>query len=436
MNDRILQATADLISRSKTAERIGSALWRTLERNGIREGHSKIPLKVLILNAPCNGFGDLIFALKLSGYIKRWYGAEVTIATTYADGLIKLTGTSDGVVALTGGKTQCRRFRHMKFGKTLHKQDLIMVAPVTIDFDASLKDVQYIVPYANYANTISFSEYNDKLSKKFTFHTGVGGQRSGILLTDVKIPRTRPGGLRNPYGLVYVNRASKGVEKCVASFIGMICQKNYKNTPRLDVVLPAWYHEVVIPKDMDVALRRYHHVDIVMPNGDRRSLAGEGKTFSGSRLLTLRCDVLPIPNKEMSNLIAKSLPDVLLTGDQSITDAFSCCSDKNIYYQIVPWKANLAPKLAKHMPNKYLTSSRTSCGGLGSVRYKSNYKKFVDKWDFRVLARPRMDAIVASIRTYKKSADVRELVDAATSTLRVRHAKSRVRAVFGNRLQS
>jgi hypothetical protein len=89
-----------------------------------------------------------------------------------------------------------------------------------------------------------------------------------------------------------------------------------------------------------------------------------------------------------------SVEDILVTGDQSITDALSCCSSKNIFYQIARWKRMFGKGLSKYMPNQYLKSYKTSCGTLKAVKYKSNYKKFVKEWDFRTLAKPKMDAII------------------------------------------
>ena len=74
---------------------------------------------------------------------------------------------------------------------------------------------------------------------------------------------------------------------------------------------------------------------------------------NNNRTLIFRGDILPKPRKEFISLIKYSVDDVLLTGDQSITDAFSCCQKKVIWYQIAPWKKNFAKQMAIHIPNKY-----------------------------------------------------------------------------------
>ena len=50
------------------------------------------------------------------------------------------------------------------------------------------------------------------------------------------------------------------------------------------------------------------------------------------------------------------------------------------------------------MPNKYLQKIKTSCGTIKAIKYKSNYSSFVKNNDFRIKARPKMDAIMKYIR--------------------------------------
>ena len=111
-------------------------------------------------------------------------------------------------------------------------------------------------------------------------------------------------------------------------------------------------------------------------------------------MLTIRGDILPVPNKEMLSLIKYSVKDILLTGDQSITDALSCCSSKNIFYQIAPWKENFANNLASKLPNRNLKRKKTACGDIDVIKYNSNYKNFLKKYDFRLNARPKLNGII------------------------------------------
>ena len=73
-----------------------------------------------------------------------------------------------------------------------------------------------------------------------------------------------------------------------------------------------------------------------------------------SKVLTIRGDILPCPHDKMFTLIAKSLPEILITGDQSLTDVLSCKETKDVYYQIAEWKEALAKELAKATKSKHL----------------------------------------------------------------------------------
>jgi hypothetical protein len=347
-----------------------------------------INLKILIICTPCNGFGDIVFAAKLYSYMKYWYPkSTIKIATPRPEDFEKLGFLKNIIIKLDAGKiTQCRRIANLKV-PSIPQQDLLLVAPLMGDYDVNLKDVQKGFPYANWWNTYFFSEYNDALNKNFTFNTGVGKTRDGMLFTNFnKIP---PKQMKKPYAIAYVAQSLTGLEKCLMAFLTMVAKKYHTKHRDFEVILPPWF----IDEDLDNRIRK--HISPFYPNikivGKKDTIViseGNGPT------LTLRCDILPVPNEKMISLIKYSVEDVLLTGDQSITDALACCSNKNIFYQIAPWKSNLAKELSKLLPNIYLKSVSTSCGSLKAISYKSNYKDFVKKWDFRILAKPKMNAMM------------------------------------------
>ena len=69
-----------------------------------------------------------------------------------------------------------------------------------------------------------------------------------------------------------------------------------------------------------------------------------------------------------------SVKDILVTGDQSLTDIISCCKYKRVWYQIAPWKKGLAENLHKHLPNEYYGTYKTSCGTLKSINTEIDWK--------------------------------------------------------------
>ena len=97
---------------------------------------------------------------------------------------------------------------------------------------------------------------------------------------------------------------------------------------------------------------------------------------------------------EFISLMKDSIRDILVTGDQSLTDILSCCKKKRVWYQIAPWKKGLAQNLEKHLPNKYYDSFKTSCGTVKSVDLDIDWRSFMKDYDFRIHGRKRMNSIL------------------------------------------
>jgi len=431
----LYEDAVDNILKTRSIKKLDNVLWEPYYHAGstCSKACGK-GIKILILNAPCNGFGDLIFGLKLSNYLRQWYGAEVTIATTYEKGLLGLGVDPKYVVGVMGGKqTQCRKFSKMKLNKKIPIQDLIFNAPIQSGFDPDLKDVKKMVPYATIWNTFYFSEYNDHLDKNFTFNTGVGRDRDGVLLTRPTTTKGRPAGLKNPYALIYVAESLRSVDTCIMSFVEMIAKKYHKKHHKLDVVVPPWFAD----EDLDNRLRKQvskYYPNIIIVGKKETIVVSEGDRRDPT--LTFRADILPVPNKLMMQLMSNSVNDILLTGDQSITDALSCCSHKNIFYQIAPWKSDLAKNLAKELPNAYMKKVSTSCGTLKAISYKSNYSKFIKKWDFRTRARGKLDAIVLSALAIKRDDRIADLNDLVTTSRSLPGLKKKLKSGGESKPQS
>ena len=351
-------------------------------------------LKILILNTPCGGFGDLIFAHKLASFLREWYNIQVTIASTLSERLKTLGEKSQNLIKLDG-KTlnECRRFRHLKFLKKIPKYDLIFVAPMSQDFDPDRRDVKALIPYSNPFNTFIFSEYNDSLQKQFDFHTGIGKNRLGLLFTDTgKLSNTHP---KVKYAVAYIAEDVPNSFTCFFAFVEMVSAKYNKH--KFEIIVPKWVAEIIKdnPKKIKKLEKYFGKIQVDLPNKKKVIFKEHGST------LVIRGDVFPVPNKKMLSLIKYSVKDILLTGDQSITDALSCCKKKNIFYQIAPWKESFGRALAKQLPNKFLFKKKTSCGTLSALNYNSDYKDFVKNNDFRKNARPKLDSIIWAAKKRK-----------------------------------
>ena len=372
-------------------------------------------VSVLIICNPCMGFGDIVFGMKFHDYLKDWYNCNVQIATTNPGGFKQL-GMSDENLLLLKGKSssvQCRKLRRLRFHDSLSKEikvpkvDLIFIAPLTADFDVDYSDVRSIIPYSNRLNTFFLSEYNDSTRKRIDFHTGIGKGRLGLFLTnnteqsdaeEQSDEKNSP--ILNPYSLIYIAETITRSTGCYSSFIEMVVKKYSKFVSRLEIVVPKWIANHM--RKNKTLLKKisysYSNISIITSETERDEV-----DFTLDNSLFIRGDIFPLPNKQMVTLIRDSVRDILLTGDQSITDVLSCCATtKNIFYQIAPWKENFGKNLSENLPNKFLKRKTTSCGTLKAIKYNSDYKDFNKQWDFRVLARPKMDAIFLAAISRKR----------------------------------
>jgi len=380
---------SQLVSK-RNYKNIEKLIWKTYCGLHIKYSKSRTTkLRILLLCNPCNGFGDVVFAIKLMTYIKDWYGCAVKIGTTTPEMFEKL-GVKDSDIISLGVKSvsQCRRFRYLNASnlKTQKPFNLILVAPLIADSSIIQSDITAIVPYADKFNTFFFSEYNDILTKGFDFNTGVGNGRDGVFLTRV-VKSTNSFKKLGMYALAYIAETIAGSEMCFMNFVGMVTEKY--SSKSFSIVAPNWIGELDHNLFLKNVRGNYKTILLYTKNGIAEIENNGGDT------LHIRCDILPVPNAEMLVLMQHSVDDILLTGDQSITDALSCCSSKNIFYQIAPWKTNLGRNLTKYLPNEFLKTKKTACGSVSAIHYKSNYTGFIKQWDFRVLGKIKLDALMA-----------------------------------------
>ena len=358
------------------------------------------PLKIVMLNAPCHGNGDIMFAIKLYTYLKEWYNADIKILTTQPK-VFKNLGFADmdSIVALqTGEETiQCRKFSDLIIYDKKNKKilenidyDVIFVAPLNRDFDPKLSDVKNLIPTANSLNTYFFSEYNDDPDKGFDFPTGVGGDNMGMMFTYKKNDvYEKPKNLPNPYSMIYITDPDhdENAVHCYESFLQMLTKAI--KVPKLDVVIPNWIAEDILENGIPKGIDPFYQTIRITTDSYTRDLS------EGKNILNFRADIFPVSNKEMKNIIKYSVRYILVTGDQSITDVLNCCyNDALPFYQVVSWKEDFAKNLGKYLPQKYIANIDTACGTMKAITYKPDFSQFMKKQDFRINARPKLDAVL------------------------------------------
>ena len=407
MNKLILQ---NKIKKTKTFSDLFEIPWEILQNKKCEKGCGK-GLKIVILNTPCNGFGDLMFAHKLAALLRDRYGCRVDIASTLPDKLTLLGESKKNIVALKtkNNDNECRRFQYLDKSGFKIKYDLMFVAPVNQDYSVNFRDVKHLISYSNKFNTFFFSEYNDDLEKVFDFPTGVGKGYFGLLLTK---PKIKPIKRKYPYALAYIAGAPGDTQiplwrNCIFGFVQMIAKK-YKNNKVFEIIGPQSSLKYVfglnISKLNKFIGKYFGTIQFISKNPkDKDKLVTKTKVINNkTNTLILNTSVFPVPNAKMLSLMKYSVKDILLTGDQSITDGLSCCPNKNIWYQTVPWKYDFVDNLAEEMPNKYLKEMKTSCGTVKTTQFKSNYKKFIAENNFSKNASKKLNGVILAAKESKK----------------------------------
>lgn len=363
--------------------------------------HSK-DLSIGIFNVPCGGFGDVILTKTFNDYLVNWYpNAKVRICTTgpqkyrsigITDNLIKL----ERIDGSTYDDAECSGFDKLKF-KQVPRFDIMFVVPI-INYSFNYNKFKKLVPYSTYFNTFTMSEYNGEFPP-YTLPIGVGGDNLGILFNDFKAKQQTL--IKKPYALVYIQPSPAwGVHAryCFLSYLEMICNKYSKKHPVFQIIIPEWVHEDInydnsfYLRVKKVVEKYFKNLSIVYP--DQELSLFEDK--SSKTRLTLRGDILPQKREIFISLMKDSVNDILVTGDQSLTDIISCCKYKIVWYQIAPWKQGLAKKLSEQLPNKYFSTYKTSCGTIDSISLNINWKMFMSKYDFRKKGKKKINTIITA----------------------------------------
>ncbi len=375
---------------------------------------SKIPttkiktLKIVLLCISCYGLGDIIFCLKIYHYIKKWYNIDCTILTTRPDIFVK--NNIKNVKKLSGyGNLECQNPKKLKPVK-LNKFDIIFVTPwLSTEYAPNISYLANIFPYSNKFNTFIFSEYNVP-KDSFDFPTGVGKNMMGLLITEPPKKLKKLQVLKNPYIVSYIAEWTGDV-KCLSNFIKYVCNK-YSSKKNLDILIPKFISDkTLLSLSKYISKKKYFSTfQIGTLERNKNIIIHEDKYDDSFGVLTFR-RLENLAYSQFVNLFRYCLPDVLLTGDQSITDIISCCHTYNIFYQVLPWKKNLATNLGKIL-GSHLSKVSTSCG-LEKLSYnqKSQILNLRKNYNFTLLGKPKMDNILNTVYHLKHDQLLKDFYD-------------------------
>jgi len=276
------------------------------------------------------------------------------------------------------------------------------------------------------------SEYNGEFPP-YTFPIGVGQGNLGILVNDFKIKQQTL--IQKPYAMVYIQPSPEwGIHSkyCFFSYLEMICKK-YNHHKKFQIIIPNWIHEEIeynpqfTSKLRTITKSFYKNVSIIYADNTEIQLLTDD---SSNTRLTFRGDILPQQRNIFISLMKDSIRDILVTGDQSITDIISCYGGKTpqkiLWYQIAPWKQGFAYYLNEELPNRYYKSFHTSCGTLESVDLSINWKKFFKAYDFRIHGKQRMDAIMIGIHEFRINDALQKLLKIIEHSRYLETAKNKI----------
>jgi len=427
-----------LVSSSKHYEDLYDILWRSVEKKRIEKKHFN-NLSIGLFNVPCGGFGDIIVTKTFHDYLKEWYPtANVSICTTnpkkYQD--LGLKGTKFYHLTRRDGSTwedgECSGYEELKLGNKKVKFDIMIVIPI-INYVFNIKKFQKLISYANVFNTFSVSEYNGEFPP-YTFPIGVGKGQLGLLFNNFKLKQQTL--MKTPYALVYIQPSPAwGVHSkyCFLSYLEMICKNYHKKHSNFQIVIPHWIYETLDENyqfmlKVKKIIRKYYGTFSIIAKEKHKYILDQNESKPGE--LIFRADILPQKREIFISLMKDSVKDILVTGDQSLTDIISCCKYKRVWYQIAPWKTGLAENLHKHLPNKYYGTFKTSCGTLRSINTEIDWRTFMKEYDFRIHGEKRMDAILVGHHTYQQDARFKEIAKAIEKSRYLETAQSKINKIL------
>ena len=325
----------NLVKKTKYYEDLYMIPWKLNETKPVTNAKK---LRIALINVPCGGFGDIIVCQTFYEYLKEWYPQhEIIVCTTTPDKFKQLgINTSKFIKIHVNGDDECELYNLMYFKKQPKKFDIMICVPI-INYAFNINQFKKFIPYANLFNTFTMSEYNGYIPP-YTFPIGVGPKQLGLLLNKHKVKKHSI--IKKPYALIYIQPSPEwGVHSktCFISYMEMISKKYHKKHPFFQIIVQQWIIDSLNESPQlkhrlkEVLYRYYPNVWIVSKDSESEDSFFQGQGNS----MIIRGDILPKPRPEFISLMKYSVKDILLTGDQSITDCLSVSQNKRIWYQII-----------------------------------------------------------------------------------------------------
>ena len=442
----------EYILKSKNFDEIYDIRWKLHLGDKIERKHYN-NLKIGLVNVPCGGYGDVIKCIKIFTYLKKWYpGANVQILSASKEKFRNL-GIKEPIIDIKHKKYkddhECTKFKYLKLSNN-KKFDFYLIIPVISD-PFEINDFKKMVPHATEWNTYTMSEYNDTDTSPVDFPIGVGKNHLGLFFDKSILEKQNI--IKNPYAVVYIQSSGDGLlhsRYCFLSFVEMVISKTkYKSFKTFEVVIPYWIVEDINKyypfkkKCLEIFKKYYNEIHLVTKdesielynsksinskridskrinskriNSNKTSKKQSNKTSKKQnnkthKKIILRGDILPQSREKFIGFIQGSIKDILLTGDESLVDTLNCCKGKTIWYQIAPWKKNLAENLYSETGNKNYKTYKTSCGNMKGYKFKNDIDKLIKENDFRIKGKERFDSALICFHENNNNKEIKKLIE-------------------------
>ena len=224
---------------------------------------------------------------------------------------------------------------------------------------------------------------------------GLSEDRYGIFVSEPTGLSKRV--IKNPYIMTHISNINwteveGDYKSCLSNFLKLMVKKYHKEYPVLDIVISKniindFASDTNRFTKLKDYLRKYYKIKIIKNENDTLLTTG----------LNIRCDLPVMPHTKFTALFQHCLPDVLGTGNQTISDLVSCCSTFNIYYQTLPWEVSFAKNLGRILNHPYLTVRRSACGQYGNknmLLMQTDLSKIRDNYNFAKKGKVLIDKIM------------------------------------------
>ena len=259
---------------------------------------------------------------------------------------------------------------------------------------------------------------------------GLSEDRYGIFITEN--PQQSKRMIKNPYIMTHISNinwteAEGDYKSCLSNFLKLMVKKYHKVYPVLDIVVSKGITGNFIETDRDRFnklkdyLKKYYgKVKLIKSEND--TLLKEG--------LNIRSDLPFMSHTKFTGLFQHCLPDILGTGNQTISDIASCCTKFNVMYQTLSWEKNFARNLGRILNKKHLLTRRSACGVYGDknmLTMTTDLSIIKEKYNFAIKGKPFMDKIMKQFerKNTSKSSSIRDKISHTTKKRILNFNKSR-----------